>query len=223
MELFSGGRSNVAYIAHLSGYTYDFLIGMTLLWTRILGREPYDMLTMWEHRKRRAKFRAMTNSGYQPWQHENAPATGATSRLLRRPGTPDDAPTDPNAEKLMRLRGEISRAAAARDMDRAVLLYRQLLDIDGMQVMNQAVQQQLGSHYMHQGAHEDAARAYELYLNTYISGDARDEISLLLALVYVRYLNRRQRARELLNAAKARIADDDQKRMIEQLLNEIES
>jgi membrane associated rhomboid family serine protease len=222
MHLLSGGRGGVAYMAHLFGYGYGFFIGMTLLWARLLGREPYDMLTMWEHRRRRMKFRAMANSGYQPWQHE-AGQTTDNGGIFRRAASAPATPPDPQSDRIIQLRGEVSRAVTAHDMDRATASYKQLLDVDGMQVMNQGVQQQLGNHYMHQGDYEDAARAYELYLNTYSAGDARDEISLLLALVYVRYLSRRQRARELLTAARSRITEGDQRRMIDQLLAEIES
>ena len=48
----------VAYLAHLSGYLYGFCVGMALLWSRLLAREPYDLLSLLAHRRRRAKFAA---------------------------------------------------------------------------------------------------------------------------------------------------------------------
>lgn len=221
MHLISGGRGGVAYMAHLFGYGYGFIVGMCLLWTRLLGREPYDLLTMLEHRQRRMKFRAMTSSGYQPWEHEAAGSNAKAGGIFKRREA--TAQANPQEDRIFELRRDVSQAAANHDMDKAADAYRKLMDVDGLQVMNQAVQQQVGNHYMGQGAYEDAARAYELYLNTYDRGDARDEISLLLALIYVRYLNRRQRARELLNSARARLTDPGQRGMIDQLLAEIES
>ncbi len=40
------GAPGVAYLAHLSGYAYGFVVGMGLLKSRLLPREPYDLLAL---------------------------------------------------------------------------------------------------------------------------------------------------------------------------------
>jgi len=207
-------QGGVAYLAHMSGSVYGFLLGMMLLWTRILPREPYDMMSLWEHRRRRSQFRALTQQGFEPWQNRAAQRDVAA--------TPEAAPT-PAEIGIMEKRAEISRALAARHHDRAAELYAELLDLDGDQVLGQQAQIDLANYLAAAGRHDLAARMYELYLNNYRSTGDREQIELMLALLYVRYLKRWQRARELLTAAMPRLRNAQEKALAEALLQQMET
>jgi outer membrane protein assembly factor BamD (BamD/ComL family) len=82
-------------------------------------------------------------------------------------------------------------------------------------------QMDIANQLMANGVYDMAARAYELYLHTYPSDGNRDQVELMLALVYTRYLGRKQRARELLRTAMPRLHDQGMKDLAQKLLTEL--
>lgn len=210
LHLMGGG--GVAYMAHLFGYSYGFLVAMGLLGARLLPREPYDLLAMYEQRRRRTKFRDLTRRGYRPWEH-NKPGDPVPAGELK--------PASDAEQKVMALRAGISADLTANRFDHAMEGYEKLLGLDPGQVMGRQQQLDLANHMMSAGRHEHAARAYELFLNTYRADRQRDQVELILGLLYARYLDRRQRAKELLTSALARLHDPAQKELAQQMLAEI--
>lgn len=202
------GAGNVAYSAHLAGYTFGIVVAMVLLYTRILPREPYDMLALGERYRRRRQFRALARRGFEPWEHQAAPGDAA----------PDESPRQ---QEVMAMRARIVAALTEGKLDHAAELYCQLLELDAGQVMSRAHQLDIANRLTESGNYEYGARAYELYLHTFRGDAQRDQVELILGLIYVRHLTRRQRARELLTAALPRLTDPAQKRLAEQLLKEI--
>ncbi len=221
---------SVAYLAHIGGTIYGFLLGMSLLWLRFIPREPYDMLSLLEHRRRRAEFRRLSKQGYKAWDHQ--PAAGAGGGAGGAGGSGRKSPiigeadepvrVSPTEQRVMDKRVEVSRAIAAANWDRAAELYAELLDLDGGQVLSQQQQSDLANQLAHMGRHELAARAYELLLNTFRSLANREQIELILAVIYVRYLARGQRARELLTTALPRLNNVEQKALATSMLAELE-
>jgi membrane associated rhomboid family serine protease len=203
----------VAYLAHISGYAFGFLVGMGLLWLRLLAREPYDLLSMLEQRRRRAQFRSMTSKGYHPWDH-------AGSRY--QPGRAEPVQLTEKELQIMDIRSRISQAAANHDFTTASQLYKQLIAVDPDQVMPPRLQLDIANHMTAHGDHAYAAGAYELYLNTFKDNPHdREQVELMLGLIYARYLNRWQRAKELLTSAGARTTDPNLKALVQQTLADI--
>ncbi len=186
------GGGEVAYMAHLAGYTYGFVIGMGLLLAGVLPREPYDMLALIERQRRRLQFKRMARGGYQPWDHVQ-PSEPAT-----RQQPPE---IQPQQQQLMAKRSEVSQALARYDMPAAAQRYRELLAAYPDQVMGQQQQLDIANQLMSDGHHAEAAQAYELFLKHYASYPQREQVQLILGLLYVRYLHQVERARELLCAA----------------------
>ena len=81
----------------------------------------------------------------------------------------------------------------------------------------------LSNYLMAQGQYELAARAYELFLATYKGYPHREQIQLILGLIYGRYLKRYERGAELLSAALPRLDDPNQQAMARNLLKDIGS
>ncbi len=213
------GAAGVAYIAHLGGYGYGFVIGMALLKMRLLPREPYDLLTMLEHRRRRAQFRAMTREGYRPWEGPAptpTPAHGSPGK--RKKGGKAASEPDP---RIFELRSQIAQAAGRHDMPHAATLYAELLEADPNQVLAQQTQLDVANQMMSQGHHELAAQAYEMFLKAYHAYPQREQVQLILGLIYARYLKRPDRAAELLAAALTRLHDPEQKALAQRTLDEI--
>lgn len=210
--LFLMNQGGVAYLAHISGYAFGFLVGMSLLWTRLLPREPYDMLALIEQKRRRAQFRAMTKKGYHPWESAGKPGV---------PGSGSAPQISERDQLLMDLRSVILSKASQHDYAAASQAYLRLLQTDPDQVMPPQVQLDIANHLAGTGEHTQAAGAYEMYLNTYKSDAGREQVQLMLGLIYANYLGRRQRARELLAAAKLKLTDPDLKAMAEAALAKI--
>jgi membrane associated rhomboid family serine protease len=207
-----GGAGQVAYLAHLSGYAFGFAIGMGLLWVRLLPREPYDLLSLIARQRRRAQFRSLTRSGYEPW-------SGKAPSSMTADGEP--AEQTPDQQRALELREKLLESLRAQDRDAAVDHYASLLDLNPDQVMSQQHQLDLANHLMTRERYDLAARAYELFLGTFSSYAQKEQIELILALIYVRYLERGQRARELVHKALPRLREPEQKALAEQILQEL--
>ncbi len=201
-----GMSSGVAYVAHLSGYLYGFLVGMGLLWVRLLPREPYDLLALIEQRRRRARFRRMTRQGYQPWSHQHDHAAEPEAELTEA------------QQQSLDLRRAIGAAVGAHNLGQAAELYRRLLELDASQVMSQQQQLDIANQLMSDGHYDTAAHAYELFLNRFGSYAQREQVELILGLIYVRYLDKAERGRELLESALPRLRDDQQRELAEKML-----
>lgn len=210
--LFMMNDGGVAYLAHISGYAFGFLVGMSLLWTRLLEREPYDMLALIEQKRRRAQFRALTQKGYHPW--ESAGAKGGA-------GKGEPSPTSPRDLEIMDLRAQVSKAAGTHDYATASRFFKKLIETDPDQVMPPQTQLDIANHLAGAGDHSAAAGAYEMYLNTFKGDSSRDQVELMLGLIYARYLGRLQRARELLASASQRLTDPDLKALASSTLDKI--
>lgn len=212
------GIGHVAYSAHLAGYVFGFAIGMGLLLSRLLAKEPYDMLTLFEQKRRRSRFKAMTRRGGSPWERDAGRRTSRGSDDEADNGDP--APASPQQQRLMEERSAISAALAQHRTDDAARLYADLLERHGDQVMSQAQQLDLANQLMAESKHELAARAYELLLKAYPQYSQRHHVKLVLGLIYARYLGQQQRASELLKQAEPALHGDD-KVLARQVLDEL--
>ncbi len=211
--LFYGmGGGGVAYTAHLGGNVAGFAIAMALLGPRLLPREPYDLFSLWTHKRRRDKFKKLANQGYAAWEGQS-PAGGKLFRKGEAAMTEQDT-------AVLELRQTISRSITNHDMDRAAEDYKQLLTEHGDQTLSQKQQFELANHLAGQGDHADAARAYELLLKAYPNHPERAHAQLVLGLVYVRYLGRADDAKPVLQEASQRLNGDDAK-LARQLMSEI--
>ena len=209
------GMSGVAYTAHLAGYAFGFAVGMGLLWLRVLPREPYDMLAMWSLWRRRQIHRQADRSGRKMWQS----SIDAVTRGKADEGK--DPTLSAREQRIFDMRAAVSNALTSHDLASAAERYRQLLKEDQTQVMSQSQQLDLANQFMVEQRYVDAARAYELLLSTYPRYPQREQVELVLALVYARYERKPARAKELLERALPRLNDAGQKEQAERLLEEV--
>jgi len=207
------GIGGVAYTAHLAGYGFGFGVGMALLLTRLLRREPYDMLALIEHRRRRAQFKRMAREGYQPWERNK----------VKDPSPDDQAkPLSPQQQKLRDQRARVIRALHQHDLPTAAEHYATLLQEFPDQVMNQQQQLDLANQLMSDRQYGAAASAYELLLSKFNSYSGKAHVQLILGMIYARYLDQPNRARALLEEARHQL-DTDDRAMAEKVLGELKS
>jgi membrane associated rhomboid family serine protease len=207
------GIGSVAYLAHLTGYLYGFVIGMALLVSRFLSREPVDLLSLIDRWRRRSEFRRLARQGVQPWDHVTV-GEPPKAEEARRPVTAQE-------QAIIDQRARIIAALGRHHMPAAAQLYAELLKVDAQQVMGQQQQLDLANQLMAESRYDAAAAAYELFLRHYSNYPQLPHVQLILGLIYSRYLDRKKRAKELLSGAVHRLSGEDQA-LARQVLAEID-
>jgi membrane associated rhomboid family serine protease len=213
------GAGGVAYVAHLAGYLWGFTIGIGLLITGLLSREPYDMLALIKQRRRRSQFQKLAKEGYRPWEHHR-PGDPPADGKARRGRKVEDPVVTAAQQQIIDDRAAISAALAGRNLDEAASRYAELMDRHPDQVMGQQQQLDVANQLMARRDYPHAARAYELLLDKYPGYHDKAQVQLILGLILARYLDRPADARPLLEAAKDRLTGGDQ-RLAEQTLGEL--
>lgn len=172
--------SNVAYSAHLGGYTFGFVAALALLLVRALPRNQFDLLALWGRWQRRSGLPTPTMFG--------GPRAVAVEEMHSRPL--DTLPLTP----LEKLRAEILDLVAEREIDAAADGYRRLATLDPDQVLPRTQQLEIANHLTQSGRTAEAAHAYEAYLAAYPTSPDANEVRLLLGLMYSRYVANYDRA-----------------------------
>jgi membrane associated rhomboid family serine protease len=189
---FSAMGGNVAHLAHVSGSVFGFAVSFALLTVRLLPRDQFDLFALFQRWNRRRQYQDMVRRGYDPF--------GMT------PPTTRSAP-DPKLDRIQDLRAQISEALAHHKVEEAAKFYLELRAIDPQQVLSRQNQLDVANQLLAQEIHAAAADAYEGFIRFYPKYDQIEQVQLMLGLLYARYLNRPDRARDHLSAALQRLSN----------------
>lgn len=203
-----GGRQAVAYLAHIGGTVFGVLVSAGLLYWRLLPRDQFDAVSLIRQWNRRRQFRDMVASGYDPFDYR-----GKSSR----------AEADPRLDRIQDLRAAIAEALAHHRPDVAADAYAELRSLDRQQVLSRTNQEELANYYFSENRFQDAADAYELFLQHYGRHDSNGRMRLILGLICGRYLDQPSRAAEHLRAALERLHDPNDIEVARAELQRIES
>ncbi|MFG0331590.1 MAG: rhomboid family intramembrane serine protease [Phycisphaerales bacterium] len=220
------GAGRVAYMAHIAGTLFGVAIAGGLLFSRILAREPYDLVSLVTQWNRRRKFSAMTQEGFDPWAGKTKSRRGperrsAEAKKTGKSARPAPPPPDPAAIEAAQARTEIADALNAGDIEAAAARYRRLLDEAPQSVLSQERQLEIGNHFFSAEQYEYAARAYRLLLDTYPTADPHGQIRLMLGLIRVRYAPNPEEAQEALKVAVERLPGESDQALARELLTEL--
>ena len=197
----------IAYLAHLGGYTLGFGLSVVLLAVRVFPREPYDLLTIFKQAQRRRQFRAATASGVTRPEKAAAHKDDATARAI------DD---------LAERRALVSTLLHEDDEEGAANAYRELVrdyaHKRGATTLSRSAQYRLAAYLFAQGRHEEAAGAFEHFLEAYPADREADAIRVLLARILGEHLGRAGEAREILSGVIANSGDPGAKDLARQEL-----
>lgn len=207
----------VAYAAHLAGYLYGFALAFALLGLGIVKREEYDVFFLFKQWRRRAAFRAASRAQVGgAW--ESASADTGRDLARRRKRAPEPSPA---ADAHAARRAEIAQLVADHKLPAAAAAYRALLVEAPEATLPERQQLDVANQLQAEGDHEGAAGAYELLLRAYSTCASAPEVRLILGAIYARRLDRPQRARELIELARAALTDPGQRSLADDLLGEI--
>ncbi len=191
-----GGGGGVAYVAHAVGYVYGIGIAAALLAVRLLPRDVYDMLSLWNSYRRRSSYRRMVRQGHDPFDPSKS-VRPAESRRRRGAGAANVAEDDDAVE----IRRRIGVAHADGDFPTASDAYLQLVALTDDAVLPQQQQLDVSNQLMSTQRYSQAADAYERLLQHYSGYEHAGDIRLMLGIIYGRYLQQRDRAAQNLRLA----------------------
>lgn len=201
--------SNVAYSAHLAGYSFGFLVTLAMLLLRGLPRNQFDLLALISRWQRRT---GLTTGGGMP---------------RARPVVVEEMDSRPihplTLTPAERLREEIVEAVAQRDFAEAAAGYLRLRALDEEQVLPRQAQLEVANYLAQTQRQQEAATAYEAFLQAYPTAADAPQVRLLLGLIYGRYLAALDKARQHLEAARAELSLSDQRRLAEEELRQVEA
>jgi membrane associated rhomboid family serine protease len=205
-----GGPEAVAHVAHITGTLFGAAISLGLLAVGMLPRDQFDVLALLARWNRRRQYRTMVSQGYNPFGYTPPP------------GEPRSAPIDPRTSRILELRAEIAEEIAHQNLPQAAALYLELKKLDPAQVLSRQAQLDVANQLASQQLHTEAAQAYEQFLTQYPNFDQIEQVELMLGVIYARYLNNYERARQLLLRALARLHTERQIQWARSELSRIE-
>lgn len=192
---FMGGSAAVAHMAHISGTLFGAAVCIALLATRLLPRDQFDVVALAQRWNRRRTYRDLVSRGFDPF--------GPTAAAGKSGAPP--APPDPATQQIMDLRGRISTAVVGHDLPQAASLYQELMALDPNQVLARNVQLDIANFLASRQLYPQAAHAYEQLLRFYPKYEQIEQVQLMLGMIYARYLNQPQKAKECLTHALTRL------------------
>jgi tetratricopeptide (TPR) repeat protein len=193
MDVFlSGTGDSVAHMAHIGGTIFGTSVCLVLLIAQLLPRDQFDVWALIQRWNKRRQYRDLVSKGFNPFE----PAPPARGKR---------ALPDPVMERVHEIRGQISDALTNRDNAAAAKLYLQLKAVDPAQVLSRQGQLDVATQLHHEGLYEQAAEAYESLLKTYPTIERSEQVELMVGLIYARYLNQFEQAKQHLSKAVARL------------------
>lgn len=197
-----GGAGNVAYSAHLFGYTFGFGVALIMLFVHAIPRDHFDILSLWKRWSQRRVFAEVMNS-------PNARAKAQYGRVARPIDADSTTPADdPRLDRITEIRMKIGELLSQEDRTAAADYYEQLVDVDPAQVLSKKHQLEIANHLYHLGRFPQAAAAYEKYLKHYASGAEVDNVRLLLGIIYARDLLQYETAQQYLSQSEGKLTDN---------------
>ncbi len=238
-----GYGGGVARLAHLGGYAFGAAVAFTLLATRVLSSESYDVFTMVRQARRRRELREAMAAAER---ERGVVGGGGAGEVAIRPqksragwasaGGRGSASSDggeqvhPEQEALALARAEVSRLAASGDLGGATKAYGAMLErfaparpvsSSDAGTMSRRVQLEIGNHAFATGEHALAATAYERFAMAYPEDRETPKLLVLTALICGRHLGDKARGRAALERITARLEDPAEDALALQLAGEL--
>jgi membrane associated rhomboid family serine protease len=200
---------NIATWAHLGGYGVGIVSALALLWTRLVSRSPFDVISMFERWRRKSAFRAGVAEGQR----------AAASRRV--------SPVDEQALNDIALRrAAISERVAARDLAGAARLYAELVaahaGADAATTLPRKAQLELATHLMATGQRTLGVLAYERFAKMYRDEPESRQARLLVATVCLREFNQPERAAGMLSGLRTRLSAAEDVALFDELKAELD-
>ncbi len=205
----------VAHGAHLAGYAFGITATLLLLSTGLLPGTSTDLWAMIKQWNRRRQYRDVVSTGYDPYT-----GLGPTKRIKARQIEKSGAELQ-KQQQVERFRADIAAQIAQRNLPAAAAQYLELAAIDPDQVLPSQYLLDIANQLAGEGRYEQAAAAYEKFIAHYPNYEYIEQVRLMLGIIYARYLEKPDAARELLQEAAKRLSDPGQVELCQQELKKL--
>ena len=172
--------TNVAYDAHLAGYTFGIVSSLLLLTTGLLSSSQFDLLAMLKQWNRRRIYRDAISTGYDPFTGTGGKKS-ITARDVTKPG--------PDEPQIRQLREDIANSVYRHDLQTAAQQYLNLMSLDSGQILPRQHLLDIANQLASEGEYNNAASVYEKFLTHYANYEHIEQVELMLGIIYSRYLN----------------------------------
>lgn len=207
--MMSGVGDRVAHMAHIGGTIFGTAVCLGLLIAHLLPRDQFDVWALLKRWNQRRQYRDLVSKGFNPFDGAGPARNGKRT-------------TDPALERIAALRGQISDALGRRDPAAAAELYVQLKLLDPAQVMARQAQLDIATQLHLEARYPQAAEAYESLLKTYPTLERSEQVELMVGLIYARYLNQYDRAKQHLAKAVAKLHSGREMELAQEELSRVE-
>jgi membrane associated rhomboid family serine protease len=190
MDVFGnfGHQDGVAHMAHIGGTLFGSAVCLALVVTHLLPRDQWDVWALIQRWNKRRQYRDLVSKGYNPFDYSESMKQGNRKA------------DDPNNARVLDLRQRVNAAIAARNVEAAAELYAQMIQLDSSQVLSRQNQMDVATQLHHVGRYPEAAEAYEKLLRSY-PNERAELVELTLGILYSRYLQQYDKARQHLARA----------------------
>ncbi len=212
----------IAYSAHLAGYAFGIAATLVLLGTGLLSSSNFDLWAMIKRWNRRRQYRDVVSGDYDPFTGRIGKKKIKVTEVNKTGHEQDQSTTRANLDKITKLRNEIAKRIAQRNLPAAAIIYLELMRLDSNQVMPRQHLLDIANQLASDNRPTEAAQAYEQFLTHYGSYEYAEQVELMLGLLYSRYLHQPQKAVKHLQAAAEKLSDLGQLKMCKDELARLE-
>ncbi len=198
----------IAHGADLSGYAFGILTMLCLLSVGIISHSGFDLWSMLRQWNRRRAYRDAVAGGYDPFTAQDYWSKKVIAKEVKK--TETELRRD---EEIARVRGEIAASIAQHNLALAADGYLRLMELDREQILPRQHLLDIANQLASQGRQQEAAMAYESFLVHYAKYEYRDQVELMLGLLYSRYLNKPDLAVKYLQSAAQKLSNQAQLKM----------
>jgi tetratricopeptide (TPR) repeat protein len=204
-NIISRSAQNVAYDAHLAGYTFGIGAILLLLATKLLPQDDFDLwATIKRWNARRVYRDVVTESG--------DPFAGQISKKVKAKEVKTETQKQAD-EKITAVRQEILTRISQGNLASAAELYQESTQDDAGQPLPRQPILDIANQLMSTGNWTAAAGAYERFLVYYSTTEHSDQVQLMLGIIYARYLPDKTKALDHLKKAYEKLNDPAQKKL----------
>ena len=217
---FLGMRTgNTAFAAHLGGSAFGFSIAFMLLASKILKRDDFDIFFLIKQSRRRAAMRSATaESVGGPWASASADTPDRLKKLkAKKPAAPTEPPI------IREARNDIRNLLVEHQPEEAARRYASMLKDHPNFMLSADHQLDVASTLFSKGSFDEAAKAYELFLDKHPHDRRVIETAMLLAVLYVRKRPAPEKARRVLDHYEERFRTQGHAALADTLREEIAS
>ncbi|MBN1805689.1 MAG: rhomboid family intramembrane serine protease [Sedimentisphaerales bacterium] len=205
----------VAYDAHLAGYTFGIVSILSMLATGLISSNNFDLFTMIKQWNRRRQYRDAVSSSYDPF-------TGPESKRISIKEVKNPAEQQ-KEEQSQAIRNEISMRIAERNSSAAAGLYLDLMKHDDKQILPRQHLLDIANQLAGDNKPAESAQAYEQFLTHYSNYEYAEQVELMLGILYSRYLNQPELAVKYLETAAKKLTDPGQLKMCNDELEKLKN